>query len=89
MNKLKLFVVSLVTAVIAIATSLGLAFTQVRCTEVSMLTSRDPMGPIWFYKQLMALCGFGPILVVVIGLALIGLLWFFAYRKNLKDLKGL
>lgn len=88
MNKVKLFVVSILTLFMVFITNLGLAFTQVQCTEVSMMTSRDPMGPIWFYKQMMTLCGFGPILVVVVGLVLIGLLWFFAYRKTLQDLKG-
>lgn len=89
MNKTKFVVVSLVTALIAFVTNLGLAFTQVQCTEVSMMTSRDPMGPIWFYKQMMALCSFGNILIVSIGIALIGTLWYLAYRKTVQDLKGL
>lgn len=86
MNWLKLGVLSVVTVFMVFVTNLGLAFTKVQCTEVSMMTSRDPMGPIWFYKQMMALCSFGNLIVVLIGLALIGLLWFFAYRESLKGL---
>ena len=83
MKFVKAFSVMLGTALLAWGTSFAYALVGIQCTEVSMLTARDPMGPIALYRQLVSLCGIGGIVVIVIGLVLIFGLWYFAYLKKL------
>ncbi len=88
MNKSKLALSIFGTVVLGWLMLFVNSFVSVQCTEVNMMTARDPMGPIWLYKQLSSFCDFGNAIVIVVGLILIGLIWYFAYlKKFFNDLK--
>ncbi len=84
MNKTKLALSIFGTVVLGWLMSFTNAFVSVQCTEVNMMTARDPMGPIWLYKQMAGFCDFGNGIVVLIGLVLIGLIWYLGYKEPIK-----
>lgn len=86
MNKSKLVLSVIGTAIVAGLTSFVNALVSVQCTEVAMMTARDPMGPIWYYKQMAGFCRFGNGLVILVGMVLIGLIWFLSYKQSIQNL---
>ncbi len=83
MKKLvKLALTVLGSVLLGWATNFANALVRIQCTEVSMLTARDPFGPIALYRQLVSLCGIGYGVIIVIGAALIALLWYLVYFKK-------
>jgi hypothetical protein len=86
LNKAKIVLLVIATTVLGGITTFINSFVSVQCTEVSMMTARNPMGPIWYYKQMANFCQFGNSIVVLGGLFLIGLTWYLAYRKTIQNL---
>lgn len=86
MNKSKLVLSVIGTAIVAWLTSFVNSFVSVQCTDVAMMTVRDPMGPIWLYKQMAGFCRFGNGLVILVGVILIGMIWYFGYKQSIQNL---